>query len=127
MKAKLLFVLALALAAVGAGIVAAAKGPGYMTPDDELRFFFVLLAAAVLLSAACIVDAVRDPGRAIVRPGVGGAPSDSATTVGCPSRRPGATWSHPATQSAIDRRQACPAWAGGCGRWILGHGVSRLP
>ena len=60
MKAKLLLVLALACALIGAGIVVAAKGPANMTPDDELRFFFLLLNAAVLLSAAFIVAAVQD-------------------------------------------------------------------
>lgn len=60
MKAKLLLVLALACALIGAGIVVAARGPANMTPDDELRFFFLLLNAAVLLSAAFIVAAVQE-------------------------------------------------------------------
>ena len=63
MKVKLLLVLALVCTAVGAGIVVAANGPANMTPDDELRLFFLLLIASVLLSAAFIVAAVEDLGR----------------------------------------------------------------
>jgi len=63
MKVKLLLVLALVCTAVGVGIVVSANGPANMTPDDELRLFFLLLIASVLLSAALIVAAVEDLGR----------------------------------------------------------------